>query len=560
MGWNRDRNNSRVIRVQDKGSSFVVDWTTNYFERCDEYVGDTTTFRSDGRDLSAEHAVEDKRWAEKWESNEVLSSEEASWVRIDNLRPARLYANIKTHKNGWPFRFILSARESAIENLARWVECQLKVIATKTKAYINDTKSFLLYLEDLNKEKAPFPPHARMISWDIVNFYPNCDRGLCLQAVRRALDRWEPKMSEERKRCICEAVSITMNFGNGELETNFFTQINGATIRGPGSPSITDIFRAEFIDPITQNGFKPNAGGVIEPESWGRYRDDTFNIEVGELSSIENVDRFTKHINENVLQNKIRFEEKTSNSELEFLDVKECLKDGYLMPRIYAKPTDAHRYLDPSSCHPKKVTRAIPLSVILRLRRNCSDKYENDRVFMEGLKEYKGYLLDCASEEDYVNKSFFKAFKTKMCKALEGKRYVRDKQPKINFVTAFDPSFPDIGGILKKHAHILWEDEQCNILFPDKCFRVVHRRGHQNLKEWVASSRIKDQRSEGRVGHEEEDPGCRKCGNCEKKTQGRKRACGIYNCQVMEEGDSFASKVTGEGTKLGKLSTVKVKI
>ena len=183
-----------------------------------------------------------------------------------------------------------------------------------------------------------------------------------------------------------------------------------------------------------------------------------------ELSRIENVDRFTKHIIENVLKNKIRFEEKTSDSELDFLDVKVCLKDGYLMPKIYAKPTDAHMYLDPSSCHPKKVTRAIPLSVGLRLRRNCSDNYENDRVFMEGLREYKGYLLDCAYEEDNVKKSFFKAFKTKRCKALEGKKYVGDKQ-KINFVTEFDPSFPDIRMILKKHVHILREDEQCNILF-----------------------------------------------------------------------------------------------
>ena len=35
MGWNRDRNNPRVIRVEDKGSSFVVVWKSNYFERCD---------------------------------------------------------------------------------------------------------------------------------------------------------------------------------------------------------------------------------------------------------------------------------------------------------------------------------------------------------------------------------------------------------------------------------------------------------------------------------------------------------------------------------------------
>ena len=156
LGWNRDRNSPRVIRVWDKGSSFLVDWKTNYFERCDEYIGDTTTFRSDDRDLSAEHAMKVKHWAEKWESNQVLSSEEANWVRIDNPKPARLYANIKTHKNRWPFRFILSARGSATENLARWVECQLKVIATKHKAYIKDAKSFLLYLEDLNKERHHF--------------------------------------------------------------------------------------------------------------------------------------------------------------------------------------------------------------------------------------------------------------------------------------------------------------------------------------------------------------------------------------------------------------------
>ena len=143
-------------------------------------------------------------WAEKWERNEVLMNEEANCVRIDNPTPAKLYTNVRTHKNGWPFWFILSARGSATENLARWVECQLKVIATKHKAYIKDTKSFLLHLEELNREKGPFPLHDRMISWDIVNFYPNWDAGLCLQAVRSALDQWEPKMREERKRCICE--------------------------------------------------------------------------------------------------------------------------------------------------------------------------------------------------------------------------------------------------------------------------------------------------------------------------------------------------------------------
>ena len=88
----------------------------------------TLGFRLDDKDLRAEHAVEVKDRAEKWKSNEVLSSEEANWVRIDNPKPARLYANIKAHKNGWPFRFILSARGSATENLAQWVKCDPSII------------------------------------------------------------------------------------------------------------------------------------------------------------------------------------------------------------------------------------------------------------------------------------------------------------------------------------------------------------------------------------------------------------------------------------------------
>ena len=70
------------------------------------------------------------------------------------------------------------------------------------------------------------------------------------------------------------------------------------------------------------------------------------------------------------------------------------------------------------------------------------------------------------------------------------------------------------------------------------------------MKKWTASSRVRGPRGEGRVIHEQEDPGCKKCGNCGKKTQGKKMASGIYNCHVMEEGDSFAGRVTGERYKI----------
>ena len=50
----------------------------------------------------------------------------------------------------------MSASNMATENLARWLEIQLKPYAIQHEAYMRDTKSFLLHLEHLNQMRAPF--------------------------------------------------------------------------------------------------------------------------------------------------------------------------------------------------------------------------------------------------------------------------------------------------------------------------------------------------------------------------------------------------------------------
>ena len=48
-----------------------------------------------------------------------------------------------------------------------------------------------------------------------------------------------------------------------------FTQIDGATIGGPESASLTEIYGAVFIDSKIQKN-------IINDEDWKRYRDDSF--------------------------------------------------------------------------------------------------------------------------------------------------------------------------------------------------------------------------------------------------------------------------------------------
>ena len=87
----------------------------------------------------------------------------------------------------------------------------------------------------------------------------------------KVLDR-RPPGTQPGKECILEALQITMSCNNVTFLESHFTQINGATIGGPESASVTDIFGTEFIDQIAMRG------GPIEADNWKRYRDDTLDI------------------------------------------------------------------------------------------------------------------------------------------------------------------------------------------------------------------------------------------------------------------------------------------
>ena len=112
--------------MQDKGSCFVVDYKAKYVENNLQYVSDPKTFSSDDVDNSISNLQNVSKWTRKWEREGVLGMLECDWIVAGNPKPAKLYANIKTHKTNWPYRFIMSAKGTATKNLAKWLEIQLK--------------------------------------------------------------------------------------------------------------------------------------------------------------------------------------------------------------------------------------------------------------------------------------------------------------------------------------------------------------------------------------------------------------------------------------------------
>ena len=196
------------------------------------------------------------------------------------------------------------------------------------------------------------------------------------------------------------------------------------------------------------------------------------------------------------------------------------------MPEIYSKPTDSHEYLNPDSAHPPMVTNGNPCAVARRVRRNCSDRFENDELFVRNLIQYKAHLMHSGYSPELIDKKIVKAAKRKRKVMLKtARRKIVQKGRKINFVTEYGPTFPDIRKAIRASENILRADKECNQVFPRGCFRVEYKRTHKNIKEVVASSRIaiqEDSSNKQNSTSRNTQGKCSKCGRCGTATRGKK--------------------------------------
>ena len=248
-----------------------------------------------------------------------------------------------------------------------------------------------------------------------------------------------------------------------------------------------------------------------------------------------------------MLKDKIKFTLEHCKTELVFLDNKVHLKNGFLIPEIYSEPTDLHQYLNPKSSHPPNVAKNIPYSMAIRVRRNCSDRIDGDTPFKKNIIHYKALLLNSGYEVRDIDRSFIKVAKMKRNTTLRPKGVLCNKQAKkLNFVTTFDPSFSDIAKAIRKFSNILSDDDECKNVFLEGSFRVVHRRGHKNLQELLAPSRINDIGQQAKAKRVQQEGRCIKCGKYGSNPRGRKRDISLINCSVLKEGTHFRSNNTRE--------------
>ena len=105
---NQSSLNDHTIRVQGKGSRFVLLTNEPYWEKF-QYQINRSSFTLLNRDARKTFKDKVNLWIEKWISRKAIDKNQKRFIKPMDVKPGKIYGMIKTHKETNPERIITSA-------------------------------------------------------------------------------------------------------------------------------------------------------------------------------------------------------------------------------------------------------------------------------------------------------------------------------------------------------------------------------------------------------------------------------------------------------------------
>ena len=202
-----------------------------------------------------------------------------------------MYGMMKTHKADNPVRVITSGCNTVVEKLSILVEKTLYPLADRLNSKIKYINNMLETIDDINK--SVLSEDCVLVSFDVVNMFPNIDNKSYLLSVKEALTN--SNFDVDSTQCIVDALEICLN-----------------------SCSYADIAMAKY-DSLANKFY-------LKPSVWKRFRDDVFVLwEHGTIS----LSSFLDYLNIMDKKGKIKFTMEIagdtgpdSRPDLEFIEVR----------------------------------------------------------------------------------------------------------------------------------------------------------------------------------------------------------------------------------------------
>lgn len=200
----------------------------------------------------------------------------ANYLDPSACRTPIIYFLLKFHKDATrpPERPIVNGIESVSACLGQYIDYFLKLIISKTKAYLGDTKQFIQILEQV-----PCRSNSILITADVNSLYTIINLSDAILSVKWALLKSD--LTSRYRITLLQCLEFCLTKNDFWYNINFCLQIMDVAMGARFAPSVANLFMALWEE---ESIFQERPSQL---KCYKRYIDDLIMIWEGETVSLE---------------------------------------------------------------------------------------------------------------------------------------------------------------------------------------------------------------------------------------------------------------------------------
>ncbi|CAF1656456.1 unnamed protein product [Adineta ricciae] len=397
---NLSKDPSIVITRPDKGKGVVLINRTDYIEKLEEILSDTSKFRLVDKDPTGCRETALTSLLRKIKNEGYLTEQEYRYIKPVGSIPARLYGLPKIHKENKSLRPIVSCVQSYNYRLGKFLAGTMKSIRN-SKFSLKNTDEFQKFLKQNSSLSI-----NKMMSFDIESLFTNIPVKRTIDIICYKLYCTDPKLRPYiPEHYFRQMLDYATKWTHFLFNNKYYDQSDGVSMGTPLAAVFAEIFMADFEEKYLPGILNQKDAKLL---AWCRYVDDTFTI----VKSDANEDEFRALLN--TFDPCIRFTvEPEANNTILFLDVLVKRNNKGFDTTVHRKKTATKLMLKWNSLIPTAYKKSSIYPLVNRAIRVCStyESLHNELLYIRSMAEFNGYPSNFV--QNIINKQLNKFYQEK---------------------------------------------------------------------------------------------------------------------------------------------------